>query len=97
MNSARLVSQYSLFGVAATIAGQSVRVCHTAPRSSKSLRSGGLAGLYDMVVRVRKRDLTAAPLLEAAITVNSVSYRIKEIVDHPQSGEYRLGVRGAVE
>jgi hypothetical protein len=100
-NDRRLVSQYLLFGRPVTYVDADCNVsigytgCHSAVTNSKELRDGGFMLIHDFVCRLRKSDRAARPREEANLVVDGITYRIAEVIDHPLSGEWKLGLRTA--
>ena len=70
--------------------------CHSAVTNAKELRDGGFAMIHDFIGRLRKDWQACKPQEEATFIVNGVTYAIKEVVDHPFSGEWKLGLRSNV-
>lgn len=95
-NQVRLDVQAALFGQVVVYEGKSLTGCHTAVQSNKELRDGGFALIHDFICRIRKSDLPVAPQAEKKLTVGGRVYKIAEVVDHPVSGEWKLGLRSAV-
>jgi hypothetical protein len=96
LNEQRIKTQYELFGRPAELDGQQLTVCHSAIQNNKELRDGGFALMHDFVCRIRKSDRPTPPRQEGRIQIAGVVYRIAEVVDHPASGEWKLGLRSAV-
>lgn len=102
-NERRLDVQYEIYGQAGIYIAKkntpeiSVTVCHSAVRNNKELRDGGFALLHDFIGKIRKSALACAPLEEGSLTLvmGGKTYRIKEVVNHPLSGEWKLGLRTA--
>ena len=94
-NAQRLQVQYGMFGQPVNYQGMTYVGCHSAVKNSKSLRDGGFALAHDFICRLRKSDLRTRPLEEKEIIVGGKKYRISEVIDHPLSGEWRLGLRAS--
>jgi hypothetical protein len=101
-NEARLEKQYELFGQCVTYVAKTgapeilLLGCHSEVRSNKELRDGGFALMHDFVCRLRKSEYPDFPRVEGELTVGPVTYRIAEVIDHPISGEWKLGLRSNV-
>jgi hypothetical protein len=101
-NEARLETQYEMFGqlvvYIAKEGGPEMRLlgCHSEVRSNKELRDGGFALMHDFACRLRKFELQDRPKEEAQLIVGPITYRIAEVIDHPISGEWKLGLRSDV-
>jgi hypothetical protein len=68
---------------------------HSQVRNNKELRDGGFALLHDFICRIRKSELPTKPLENGDLQVGLCVYRIGEVLDHPWSGEWKLGLRSA--
>ena len=94
-NARRLTVQYDAFGTTATFRGASLSVCHSSVRSRKQLEDGGFLREHDSLVRVKKASLGSTPLPMERITLGTKLFIVREVVDHPQSGEWLMGIEEA--
>jgi hypothetical protein len=94
-NEARLAAQYETFGEPAIIGGLSCVVCATGHRGTSQLEDGGFTVQFARTVRVRYSDLPKAPKVGATAQVSGKKYRVADVTDIHQFGEYILGLEAA--